>query len=154
MALCVVEELAQMWTVGLVYGVACTSPFGAAIVDKEHLFANTAHRTHVVGVDNGGDTLLVSDVADEAVDDTRRYRVEARVGLVAEEVAGFQGDGSGDSYTFLHATTEFGGHLAFSIYQAHAVETEAGTTKLLIVGLGGKHLQGEEYIVEHVHRVE
>ena len=129
-------------------------PGGMALVDEEYLLADVAHGGHVVGVDDGGDAVLVGDVADEAVDDARRDGVETRVGLVAEEVARLQSDGAGDGNALLHATTELGGHLLLCIDETHAVEAEAGTVELLARALRGEHLEGEEDVAKHVHGVE
>ena len=65
----VVEELAQVRVGGLVDGVTRACPLGSAVVDEEHLLANATHRTHVVGVDDGGDAILMGDIANESVDD-------------------------------------------------------------------------------------
>ena len=53
----------------LVEVAACACPLGIALVDEEYLLAYVAYRAHIVCVDDGGDTIFVGDVADEAVDD-------------------------------------------------------------------------------------
>ena len=134
--LSMVQELSQMWAVGLVYGGSCAGPFNSSVVDEEYLLSNAAHRAHVVAVDDGGDAILVRDVADESVYDARRYGVESRVGFIAEEIAWLKGYGARYGYAFLHAAAQFGRHFILTSYESHAVEAEAGTLQLLAVGLG------------------
>lgn len=83
-----IQELLQMsaWGGGEVVTGAC--PLGVSLMDEEYLLTDIAHRGHVVGIDDGGDTILVGDVADETINDARRDGVEPRVGFVAKEVAG------------------------------------------------------------------
>ena len=125
-----------MRAVGLVDGVAGACPLGSSFVNEEYLFPDATYRTHVMGVDDGRDSILVGDVADESVDDARGDWVKSRVGLVSEEVARFESDGAGYGHTLLHAATQFRGHLAFGIGKSYAVEAETGTFQLLVIGLG------------------
>ena len=66
-----------MRSVGVVERGATSSPLGTTLVDKNDLLAYAAHRAHVVGVDDGGDAILVGDVADEAIDKAGRDRIKA-----------------------------------------------------------------------------
>ena len=65
----VVKKFAQVRAVGLVDSVASACPFGMTFMNEEHLLSDTTYRTHVMCVDNGGDSIFVGDVTDEAVDD-------------------------------------------------------------------------------------
>lgn len=46
-------------------------PLGISFMDEEYLLADTSYGGHIVSVDDGGDTVFVGDVADEAVYDAR-----------------------------------------------------------------------------------
>ena len=143
----VTDKFAQMGIGGSGYILVAPCPLGASLVDEEYLLANVMYRAHVVSVDDGRDVILVGDVTDEAVDDARRYRVKSGVGLVAEKVARFQGDGPGDGYALLHATAELIRHLAFRVGEPHAIKTKAGAQQTLAMSLGGEHLKRKQHIL-------
>ncbi len=77
------------------------NPLAIALVDKDDVLAYAEHAVHVVGVDYGGYAVLVGDVAQQFVNQYARLGVEAAVGLVAEEVARVERDGTGYGHTLL-----------------------------------------------------
>ena len=81
-------------------------PLLCPIVDKDDVFANTHHRIHVVCIDDGRYSEIVSDATEKLVDDQRSLRVETRVWLVAEQVLWVERDGSGYGNTFLHTSRD------------------------------------------------
>ena len=103
-----------------------------AFIQENNVFADAQNRVHIVGIYNRGYTILMSDVAQQLVDDDAGLGVETRVGLVTEEVLGVQGDGTSNGGTLLHTTRELAGELVLATGKVHAVDTELGTLDLLL----------------------
>ncbi len=143
------DELVEGLVGGVVYLVHVAHPFAVALVDEHDVLADAEHRVHVVGVDDGGDVVFVGDVAEQFVDHDRGAGVEARVGLVAEEVFGIEGDGAGDGHTFLHTARDLGGVFVVGALEVDALDTELGT----VMNLGGSHVgehgERESHVAEH-----
>ena len=124
------------------------------VADEEDTLANAQHGVHVVGIDDGGHAILVGDAADEVVDDEARLGVEAGVRLVAEEVLGIEGDGSGNGYALLHTAAYLARHLVLRSFQVDALQTETGTIHSVGLIHIGEHVQGEHDVLQNRHRVE
>ena len=63
-------------------------------------------------------------LGEELVDDERGLRVEAGVGLVAEEILRIHDDGAGDGDTLLHTSRNLAWKLASRPVEVDAVETD------------------------------
>lgn len=116
--------------------------------------ADAEHRAHVVGIDDGGDVVFACDVAYQFVDEYRCLRVKARVGFVAEEVFGVEGDGTGYGYTLLHTAAYLRGILLVGTRQVDALDAETSPFFPLGSRLAGEHFQREHDIFEYRERVE
>ena len=101
-------------------------PLLNALFDEDDVVADVDHRVHVVGVDYGRHLILHGDVVDQVVDQKRRLRVEARVGLVAEEVLGVERDGAGYGGSLHHAAADLGGVEVARLRQVDSLEAELG----------------------------
>ena len=91
--------------------------------------------------------VLLGDLVDQVVDDDRSLRIEARVGLVAEEVAGVHHDGAGDGHALDHAARQFGRIEAIGIFEAHALKAEVHALHLLLRALRRKEVQRQPDIL-------
>ena len=56
--------------------LAFPAPFQVALVYEYYRLANTHYGVHVVGVDNGGDVILLGDAVEKVVDYERCLGVE------------------------------------------------------------------------------
>ena len=130
------------------------NPFAVALVDEYNVFTDAKHRVHVVGVDDGGDSVFVGDVVEKFVDKNRRAGVESRIRFVAEKIFGIQGNCAGNCHAFLHAARDFRGILVFGSLQVDAFKTEACAVEYLATGHAGEHCQGKHHIPEHCFRVK
>jgi hypothetical protein len=112
--------------------------------------------THVVRHHDAGDTQLVVQPLHEAVDDIRVDRVQARGGLVVEEILGTAGDGPRDPHPLPHPAGELSRVLLDRVQrQVHqpdafgdALPTVLQIVVLVLVG------DAEPHVLEHIHRVE
>ena len=93
-----------------------------------------------MGVDDRGDVVLLGDLVDQVVDDDRGLRIEARVGLVAEEVARVEYDGAGDGHTLGHAAAKLRGVEVVGIVEVDAPQAEVHALHLLLLRLLGKEV--------------
>ena len=75
-----------------------------------------------MGIDDRRDAILLGDAGEELVDDERGLRVEAGVGLVAEEILRIHHDGAGDGDTLLHTSRNLAWKLASRSVEVDAVE--------------------------------
>ena len=57
-----VNKVVEVFVVLVVDFIFGAHPADVAFVHKDDVFANTHHRVHVVGVDDGGDAKFVGDV--------------------------------------------------------------------------------------------
>ena len=105
-------------------------------------------------VDDGRDFVLVGNAGDEFVDDNRSLRVEARVRFVAEEVFGFEGNGTCDGDALLHTAGEFGGQFLVRPSQIDTCQAMLRAFDAIFVGFVGEHIEGEHDVLEHGERVE
>ena len=78
-------------------------------MDIDDFFANLHNGVHIVGIDDGGDIILHSNIVDKVIDDDRGLRIEAGVWLVTEEVLRVEYYGSRNGCTLNHTSREFGG---------------------------------------------
>ena len=81
------------------------------VMDHGDLRRDRLYGVHVVRDDDARAALFLREGVHEFVDTTGIDGVEARGGLVVEDVLGFVDDGAGDADTLLHAAGEFGGVL-------------------------------------------
>ena len=125
-----------------------------AFVDKENVLTNAHHGIHVVGIDDGGDSQVVGNGRQQFVDDKRCLRVEAAVGLVAEQVLRVQHDGTGDGDALLHTTRELGREFLLSSAQVHTLQAFHGTVLTLAIGHRREHVEWEHHVLQHRQRVE
>ena len=152
--LVVEQEIVQFLVVAGYHLVTCAFPPKVAVVDKYDMLAYLQHGIHVVGVDDGGDVQLLGDFLDQLVDKDGGLRVEAGVGLVAEQVFGIGDNGAGYGHTFAHAAAELGGEEFMGVWKVHTFEAEIHTFVHLGVGHFGEHQQGELHVLGHGKGVE
>ena len=124
-------------------------PLGPSFADEGDVLADAHHGVHVVGVDDGGDAVLVGDAGDELVYHDARLGVETRVGLVAEEVLGLQHNGARDGHTLLHAARNLAWELVLGALQIDARQAVESPPLAVFVGVIGEHVEGEHHVVEH-----
>jgi len=62
-------EVVQTLVCGREYLVFGSFPFFMALVDKNDTVANSHHRIHVVGIDDGGHVVFGGDVVNQFVND-------------------------------------------------------------------------------------
>ena len=79
---------------------------------------------------------------------------EARVGLVAEKVAGIHHDGAGDGHAFDHTARQLGRIEAVGVLEAHALEAEIHALHLLLRALRREEVQRQPDILLDGRRVE
>ena len=130
------EEIAEGLAIGLEDVILVASPADVTLVEVGDVVTDAEHGVHVVGVDNGGDVVLLGDVVNELVDADGGLRVQTRVGFVAEEVFGLEGNGAGYGNALLHTARQFAGHLEKGILEPHAIEAELHT----FLNLGAVHV--------------
>ena len=131
-----------------------TLPLLLSFVDEDDVLADAHDRVHVVGVDNGRDVVFLSDAVQQVVDDKACLRVEAGVGLVAEEVFGVHDDGTGNGDALLHAAGDLTGELVLSPHQIDAVETLHRPLLAFAQVHGRKHVEGKHDVLQDSERVE
>ena len=118
------------------------------------MIANAEHGIHVVGIDHGGDVVLVCNVVDELVDENGGLRVKARVGFVAEEIFGIERDGTRNGNALLHTARKFGGHLLVRTLQIDTIQTEIHALAYLFLCFIAEHTERKSDVLFHRHRVE
>ena len=94
-------------------------PFLEPVVDVDDLVPDGVDRVHVMGIDDGGDVVLLGDLVDELVDHGGGLGVEPRVRFVAEEILGVECYSTGDSGTLHHPPTDLGRVLVGSVGQTY-----------------------------------
>ncbi len=134
--------------------VFVADPLFLTLVEEDDVFADAKHRAHVVGIDDGGDVVFACDVSYQFVDEYRCLRVETRVGFVAEEIPGVEGDGTSYGDTLLHTAAYLRGVLFVGTRQVDALDAETGPLFPLGSRLAGEHFQREHDIFEYRERVE
>ena len=72
---CMIEKLTQMYALCVIDILTCSCPFCTAFMNEKHLLTYASHRAHIVSVNDGGNAIFVSDIADKTVYDTRCYGV-------------------------------------------------------------------------------
>ena len=107
-----------------------------------------------MGIDDGGHIILLGDGVEQFIDNERCLGVEARVGLVAKQVFGVEGDGTGNGHALLHATTDFARELLVGTSQIYTIQTILSSTDTLAVVHRREHIEGEHYVLEYCQRVE
>ena len=107
-----------------------------------------------MGVDDRRDAVLLGDLVDQVVDDDRGLRVEARVGLVAEQVTRVEHDGAGNGHAFDHSARQLGGIEVVGVFQPHALQAEIHTFHLLFLALRGEEVERQLDVLLDGRRVE
>ena len=107
-----------------------------------------------MGVDDGGHAIFHGDVVDERVNDEAGFRVEAAVGLVAEQVFGIQGYGTCDGHALLHTARDFIGEFLFGTFQVDALQALFCAVLAVSQRHVGEHVEREHHVFEHGHAVE
>lgn len=103
------DEIIEQLVVGDKHVVFVASPGQSALIDEGNGFTDGNHGVEVMGVDHGSDVEFVCNLGDQFINQEGGFRVEARVGFIAEQVAGIAGDGACDGGAFFHATAQLGG---------------------------------------------
>lgn len=129
-------------------------PRNLPFVQQDDIVTDAHDRIHVVGIDDGRDIVFNGDIADELVDHDRSLGVEARVGLITEQVGGLQHDRTGNAYPLLHTTTDFGGVPVIGTRQIDPLEAKIYAIELFLSCFFGKHIQRETDILFDRHRIE
>ena len=135
------DEIVQFRIVGVQDIVLGPLPPLAAVVDVYDLLADLHHGVHVVRIDDRRDAVLLGDLVDQVIDDDRGLRVEARVGLVAEQIARVHDDGPGDGHPLDHAARQLGRVEAVGVLEPHALQAEVHPLHLLAFALRGKEVE-------------
>ena len=81
------DKVVKRLIVGRKYKVFIAGPFAVSLIDEYDIFADAEHRVHIVGVDDGGNIILVRDVAEQFIDKYGCLGVETAVGLIAKQIA-------------------------------------------------------------------
>ena len=104
-----IDKVVEILVVDVVNLVFIAYPAHMALVDEHDVLANSHNRVHVVGVDDSGDTKLMGNIKKQLINHNRGLGIEARVGLITEQILGIQGYGARDSTTLLHTATQLAG---------------------------------------------
>ena len=97
------DKFCDVWLVGSNDLMPVAFPGLDAIFEKDDVVSDLHNRIHIVGIDHRGDAIFLGDLAHQIVNDHSRLWIETRIGLVAEEVLGVHGYGTGNGYTFHHS---------------------------------------------------
>ena len=100
------------------------------------------------------DAILLGDAGEKLVNDERGLRVEAGVGLVAEEILRIHDDGAGDGDTLLHTSRNLAWKLASRPVEVDAVETLLRPSVALGGSHIGEHIKGKAHILQDGEGVE
>ena len=142
------DEIGEAGVVGSHDLTALALPFFMAFVDEDDVLADAHDGVHVVGVDDGGHVELAGDALQGGLG------IETRVGLVAEQVFGVEGDGAGNGYALLHTAGDLAGEFLVGSLQIDTVEAFLGAVYALAEVHRGEHVEGEHDVLEDGHRVE
>ena len=148
------DEISEAGVVGSHNLTALALPFFMAFVDEDDVLADAHDGVHVVGVDDGGHVELAGDALQQFVDDEGGLGIETRVGLVAEQVFGVEGDGTGNGDALLHTAGNLAGEFLVGSLQIDTVEALLGAVYALAEVHRGEHVEGEHDVLEDGHRVE
>ena len=107
-----------------------------------------------MGIDDRGDVVLLGDLVDQVVDDDRGLRIEARVGLVAEEVARVQDDRARDGHALDHAARQLRRVEIVGVFEPHAPQAEIHALAFLGLRLIGEEIQRQADVLRHGRRVQ
>ena len=117
------NEVVQLLVFRCHYVVFRTLPFFAAIVKENDVFAYVHNGVHVVRIDNGRYVVVFRNAVYQVVNDERRFRVESRVWLVAEQVARVHRNGARYGHALLHTPAYLARHFVFGFEQVDTLET-------------------------------
>ena len=92
-------------------------------------------------IDDRRDAVFPRDFVNQVVDHDRGLRVQPRVGLVAEQVAGIHHDRAGDGHALDHAARQLGRIEPVGILEPHALEAEVHALHLLALALRGEQVE-------------
>ena len=123
-------------------------------VDVDDLLPDLHDGVHVVGVDDRGDVVLLGNLVDQVVDDDRGLRIEARVGLVAEEVARVQDDRARDGHALDHAARQLRRVEIVGVFEPHAPQAEIHALAFLGLRLIGEEIQRQADVLRYGRRVQ
>ncbi len=148
------DEGVEFLVGGTHYFVLRAFPLLASVADVENALAYAKNGVHIVCVDDGCHAVFVGDATDEVVDDEARLGVETRVGFVAEQILGVEGNGSCYGNTLLHAAAYLARHLALGTLQVDSLKAEAGTLHAVGLVHVGEHVEWKHDILQYRHGVE
>ncbi len=148
------DEIVQLAVVRVQDVLLGAFPPFAALVDVDDLLPDLHDGVHVVGVDDRGDVVLLGNLVDQVVDDDRSLRIEARVGLVAEEVARVQDDRARDGHALDHAARQLRRVEIVGVFEPHAPQAEIHALAFLGLRLIGEEIQRQADVLRYGRRVQ
>ena len=141
------NEFVELPVVGIQDVVLVAFPPLLPFVDEDHVFADLEHRVHVVRVDDRGDVVLLGDLLDQVVDHHRGHRVEARIGLVAEEGFGVHHDRACDGYALDHTAAQLGGVEVVHILEVDPLQAKIHAFAFLFRALVGEQVERQAHVL-------
>ncbi len=141
------NEIVQFGIVGMQDVVFRPLPPLTTSVDVDDFLADFHHRVHVVGVDDGRNAVFLRDTVYQIIYHDGGLRIEARIRLVAKQVARIEHNGPRNGNTLDHTARQFCGKALVGILQPDALQTEIDPLQFFRLGLLRKEIERQFHVL-------